>query len=97
MNTKVTMTIEKVESGYRVKINHDGNQLEHPAIDVVGAALCEYWKTIEKQEHTEEDLRFMKAKRKDMKKFINNSVDWLDRCRGEGMLRDVAFEDDIPF
>ena len=99
MKTTINITVEKVESGHRVKINHDGNQLEHPAIVEVDAALREYWQAIEMQENAVESLRIMKAKRKNMKKFINDSVDWLNICQGEGMLRKKPDEScsDVPF
>ena len=96
MKTTVTISVEKVEKGYMVKINHGGDQLEPRGISEVDAGLREYWRAIEMQSNAVESLRIMKTKRKDMKKFINDSIDWLDQCQGEGMLRE-SDEDRIPF
>ena len=97
MKTTVTITVEEVDNGHRIKINHDGDRLKMSEIAVVGAALSEYWRAIEIQENAVESLRIMKAKRKDMKKFINDSVDWLEKCQHEGMLKDSNSGDSIPF
>lgn len=43
MKTTITISIERVEDRYRVKISHEGDQLDHPAITVSKDEFLKYW------------------------------------------------------
>lgn len=99
MNTTFNITVEKIDGGHRVKINHEGAQLDHNAKQETIAAIQDYWDALEVHANSQESLNIMKTRRNDMKRRIKDHSELIERFEGEGRFIEGPEEGDdgLPF
>ena len=96
MKTTVTITVENVEGGHNVKINHVGDQLDNCApLTAMKDGLDNYFESIGRQGRIENSLKIMKMKRQEMKSAKSEVAEMLDNFQDDGVL--IKEEAPTPF